>query len=201
MAAADTPLLMLNAPLVATRLGYPDLSGLDLLEHARAMGTAAEALGLAASGRSQAVGGVVSVSATDVVATHLLPPILQRLRAQAPGIAVEVISSNALSDLQRREADIAIRHVQPEQPELIARLVREARACFYASESWVQAHGHPRLRARHLPFTIASRERDQWLMCMQLAFDECLPESPLRSRLWTAIEGLADHMRNRADPA
>src|SRR5262245_35882474 len=32
MAAADTPLLMLNAPLVATRLGYPDLSGLDLLE-------------------------------------------------------------------------------------------------------------------------------------------------------------------------
>ena len=34
--------------------------------------------------------------------------------------------------------------MQPEQPELIARLVREARACFYASESWVQAHGHPR---------------------------------------------------------
>ena len=32
MAAADTPLLLLNAPLVATRLGYPDLSGLDLLE-------------------------------------------------------------------------------------------------------------------------------------------------------------------------
>ena len=95
-------------------------TGLDLLEHARAMGTAAEALGLAASGRSQAVGGVVSVSATDVVATHLLPPILQRLRAQEPGIAVEVIASNALSDLLRREADIAIRHVQPEQPELIA---------------------------------------------------------------------------------
>lgn len=119
-------------------------TGLDLLEHARAMGTAAEALGLAASGRSQAVGGVVSVSATDIVATHLLPPLLQRLRAQEPGIAVEVIASNALSDLLRREADIAIRHVQPEQPELIARLVREARACFYASESWVQAHGHPR---------------------------------------------------------
>jgi ATP-dependent DNA helicase DinG len=32
MAAADTPMLMLNAPLVASRLGYPDLSGLDLLE-------------------------------------------------------------------------------------------------------------------------------------------------------------------------
>ena len=64
-----------------------------------------------------------------------------------------------------------------------------------------QANGHPRLRARHLPFTITSAERDQWLMCMQLAFDECIPDGPLRARLWGAIEGLADHMRNRADPA
>jgi hemoglobin len=64
-----------------------------------------------------------------------------------------------------------------------------------------QAHGHPRLRARHLPFTITRTERDQWLMCMRLALDEVLPDSPLRPRLWAAIEGLADHMRNRADPA
>ena len=64
-----------------------------------------------------------------------------------------------------------------------------------------QEFGHPRLRARHLPFSIASAERDQWLLCMQLAFDECIPDGPLRARLWGAIEGLADHMRNRADPA
>ena len=118
------------------------------------MGAAAEALGLAASGRSQAVGGVVSVSATDAVAACLLPPIVQRLRTQEPGIAVEVIASNALSDLLRREADIAIRHVKPEQPDLIARLVREAQASFYASQDWVQAHGHPRgaAEAAALPF-------------------------------------------------
>ena len=119
-------------------------TGLDLLEHARAMGAAAAALRLAASGRSQAVGGVVSVSASDAVAAYLLPPLLRRLRAQQPGIAVEVISSNAMSDLLRREADIAIRHVTPEQPDLIARLVREAQAHFYASHGWVQANGHPR---------------------------------------------------------
>lgn len=62
-----------------------------------------------------------------------------------------------------------------------------------------RANGHPRLRARHLPFTIASAERDQWLMCMRLALDEIIPDSPLRPRLWSAIEGLADHMRNQAD--
>ena len=119
-------------------------TGLDLLEHARAMGAAADALSLAATGSSQAVRGVVSVSATDVVSSVLLPPLVKKLHDQEPGIAIDVIPSNALSDLLRREADIAIRHVKPEQPDLIARLIREATAYFYASESWVNAHGHPR---------------------------------------------------------
>jgi len=134
-------------------------TGLELLEHARAMGAAAEALALAATGRSQAVGGVVSVSATDAVAAHLLPPMVRRLREQEPGIAIEVIASNALSDLLRREADIAIRHVKPEQPDLIARLIREASASFYASEDWVRIHGHPRNAddAAHLAFVGADR--------------------------------------------
>ncbi len=134
-------------------------TGLDLLEHARAMGTAAEALSLAATGRSQALGGVVSVSASDMVAACLLPPLVRRLREREPGIAIEVIATNALSDLQRREADIAIRHVKPEQPDLIARLIREATACFYASEDWVKAHGHPRTAedAAQLPFVGSDR--------------------------------------------
>eukprot|EP01041_Mallomonas_annulata_P015997 gene15997-33648_t len=134
-------------------------TGLELLEHARAMGAAAEAMSLAATGRSQAVGGVVSVSATDAVAAYLLPPMVRRLREQEPGIAIEVIASNALSDLLRREADIAIRHVKPEQPDLIARLIREASASFYASEDWVRIHGHPRNAedAAHLAFVGADR--------------------------------------------
>lgn len=134
-------------------------TGLDLLEHARAMGAAAQALGVAASGRSQEVGGVVSVSATDAVAFYLLPPLVRQLREREPGIAIEVISSNALSDLLRREADIAIRHVKPEQPELIARLVRQTAANFYASEGWVKTHGHPRSAedAAALPFVGSDR--------------------------------------------
>ncbi|QBM29370.1 LysR family transcriptional regulator [Hydrogenophaga pseudoflava] len=135
-------------------------TGMDLLEHARAMGAAAEALGLAATGRSQAVGGVVSVTASDAVAAYLLPPLVKQLREQEPGIAIELIPSNALSDLLRREADIAIRHVKPEQPELIARFIREATAHFYASEDWVKTHGHPRSAedAAHLPFVGSDRQ-------------------------------------------
>jgi DNA-binding transcriptional LysR family regulator len=134
-------------------------TGLDLLEHARHMGAAAEALGLAATGRSQAVGGVVSVSASDLVAAVLLPPLVRKLREQEPGIAMEIVATNALSDLQRREADIAVRHVKPEQPDLIARLIREATAHFYASEDWVKLQGHPRSaeEAAHLPFQGSDR--------------------------------------------
>lgn len=134
-------------------------TGLDLLEHARGMGAAADALSLAATGRSQAMGGVVSVSASDAVAAHVLAPLVRQLRDQEPGIAIEVIASNALSDLLRREADIAIRHVKPQQPELIARLIREATASFYASEDWVKTHGHPRSAedAAHLSFVGSDR--------------------------------------------
>jgi DNA-binding transcriptional LysR family regulator len=137
----------------------PTPTGLDLLEHARTMGAAAEALELAATGRSQAVGGVVSVSASDSVAAIILPPLVRQLREKEPGIAIEVISTDALSDLLRREADIAIRHVKPEQPDLIARLIRVATAHFYASEDWVKVHGHPRSAedAAHLPFVGSDR--------------------------------------------
>lgn len=143
-------------------------TGLDLLEHARAMGAAADALSLAATGRSQAAGGVVSVSATDAVAAYVLPPLIRQLREREPGIAIEIIASNALSDLQRREADIAIRHVKPEQPELIARLIREASASFYASQDWVRAHGHPRTaeQVAGLPFVGADRS-GQYLAYLQ----------------------------------
>ncbi len=134
-------------------------TGLDLLEHARAMGAAAEALGLAASGRSQAVGGVVSVSATYGAAAYFLAPLVRKLREKEPTIAIEVIASDAISDLLRREADIAIRHAKPDQPDLIARFIREATANFYASEEWVRVHGHPRRveEAAHLPFVGADR--------------------------------------------
>lgn len=134
-------------------------TGQDLLAHARAMGAAADALRLAASGRSQAVGGVVSVSATFGMVAHFLAPLVRQLREKEPTIAIEVIATDANSDLLRREADIAIRHVKPDQPDLIARFVREATAHFYATEEWVKTHGHPHRaeEAAHLPFVGADR--------------------------------------------
>lgn len=64
---------------------------------------------------------------------------------------------------------------------------------------YVQRYGHPRLRARHLPFSIGVRERDEWLACMRLALDEVVTDTDLKTRLMRAFENTADHMRNRAE--
>jgi DNA-binding transcriptional LysR family regulator len=119
-------------------------TGLGLLEHARAMAAAAEAMALAAAGQAQDVTGRVCISATDAIAAHLLPDIVACIRRQAPQIAVVVVATDSISDLRRREADIAIRHVRPTEPELIGRRVADMTASFYAAESWVARNGMPR---------------------------------------------------------
>jgi len=64
---------------------------------------------------------------------------------------------------------------------------------------YVEAFGHPRLRARHLPFPIGRLERDQWLACMQRAMEEVGVEADLRRELTQAFARTADHMRNRPE--
>ncbi len=122
-------------------------AGQALLPAARQMTEGANAMMLAASGQSDAVEGIVTISATDGVSAHFLPPILERMRSEAPGITIEISVSNTISDLLRREADIAIRYVRPEEPELIGKLVREATAHFYASPDWIEKNGHPKTPA------------------------------------------------------
>ena len=118
-------------------------SGVDLLEHARAMEAAATKVSLVASGRSQAIDGMVRITASDVFSAHLLPKILHHIRAAAPLLQIELVAANDVRDLLRREADIAIRHLRPEQPDLIARKICDAAAYFYASESYVARNGAP----------------------------------------------------------
>lgn len=64
---------------------------------------------------------------------------------------------------------------------------------------YVTKHGHPRLRARHLPFAIGTGEREQWLLCMRRALDEVVEDAALRRELLEAFGRVADHMRNRPD--
>jgi DNA-binding transcriptional LysR family regulator len=117
--------------------------GMELLDHIRVMGDAADAVALAASGRVQEIGGRVSISVTDTYAAYILPGIIERIRSEAPQITIVIVASNELSDLHRREADIAVRHVRPDRPGLVGRHVRDTEAHFYASEDWVARNGLP----------------------------------------------------------
>jgi hemoglobin len=64
-------------------------------------------------------------------------------------------------------------------------------------QHYVERFGHPRLRARHLPFSIGIRERDQWLACMQQAMGEQGVDTDLAQRLMEAFFNTADWMRNK----
>ena len=119
-------------------------AGLELFEHVRAMAEAANRISLAASGQSQAIEGRGSITATEMLATYYLPPILRKLRELAPGIVVEVVASDEVRDLIRREADIAIRHGQPTQPDLIARRIGSVRGRIYAARRLLDEVGRPR---------------------------------------------------------
>jgi len=62
---------------------------------------------------------------------------------------------------------------------------------------YTEKYGHPRMRARHMPFAIGDAERDAWLLCMAQASDEILPAGEARDNFWQAVKSLADFMRNR----
>ena len=118
-------------------------SGLELLEHVRAMGDAASQVSLTASGQSDAIDGLVTITASDGMSAYWLPPVLQKLQTLAPGIEIEVVASDEVRDLRRREADIAIRHARPEQADLIAKLALETTGHIYAATTFLDVHGRP----------------------------------------------------------
>ncbi len=118
-------------------------TGLDLVEHVRAMGEAATRVSLTAAGQSLSLDGTVCISASQILATYTLPPIIAGLRAQHPGIEIEIVATNEASDLSRREADIAVRSFRPKQPDLVARKVKDGLARLYASPAYLERIGNP----------------------------------------------------------
>ena len=65
---------------------------------------------------------------------------------------------------------------------------------------YIERYGHPRLRARHLPFAVDSAARDQWLLCMERALDDVVEDEALRRQFYKAMAHIANHMRNTPDP-
>lgn len=116
-------------------------AGIELLDHVRTMGVAANDVALAASGQSRSLEGTVSVTASEIIAAFLLPPILARLRVRHPGIQIRLIATNAIRDLRRREADIAVRSGRPTDPALVTTRLRDTPARLYAARAYLRKVG------------------------------------------------------------
>jgi len=127
-------------------------SGLELLVHARAMGDAALQFSLAASGQSQQIEGNVVISVCELDAVFRMPKIIAKLRQHEPGIHIEVVVTNEVSDLKRREADIAIRNIRPLQNDLIVKKLGEEVIRLYGTQQYLKTL--PELSQNQLPSTI-----------------------------------------------
>ena len=113
-------------------------TGLELLAHVKNMGEAANSLSLSAAGLSMTLEGNVCISATESMAYFTLPPLIAELRGLYPGIQIEIEVSNETRDLNRREADIALRAYRPTQQDLIARRLKDYEARLYATPEYLK---------------------------------------------------------------
>lgn len=125
-----------NSGLVLTQ------SGADLMVQVKAMADAATNLSRLASGHVDTVEGTVCISATEMMAAFVLPPIIEKLRRQWPKIEIEIIASSDTSDLSRREADIAIRNFRPKQQDLIVKRVKDTLGHLYAAKNYLETLEH-----------------------------------------------------------
>ena len=75
------------------------------------------------------------------MAAYALPRCVVSLRRQHPGITIELVPTNETSDLTRRDADIAIRHVRPDQPDLVAKRISDIEVSLFASKEYLEGLG------------------------------------------------------------
>jgi DNA-binding transcriptional LysR family regulator len=105
------------------------------MARARAMDSAAQTFAHPASAAAETVAGAVRVSCSRVYGIEILPPLLQGPLQRHPGLEIKVVPTNSVSNLPRRDADIAIRRSPPRQEALIARKVAPIRVGRFAAPS------------------------------------------------------------------
>jgi DNA-binding transcriptional LysR family regulator len=142
----------------------PTAAGLEALPAARQMQAAAEALARSVTRGREATRGTVRITASRVVATWLLPPLVAEFQRAEPEIAIELVASDAVQNLLRREADVAIRMVRPDQGSLIARKVGEIRLSAWADAGYLAAMGTPRTAADLAAHRLVGFDKDESIL-------------------------------------
>jgi len=148
--------------------GYaPTDAARALAPYAASVAATTAALLRVASSQGAGVRGTVRITASDVIGVEVLPAILADLRTAYPDLVIELVLSNAVDDLLRRDADIAVRMVQPTQEALIARQVGTIAIGLFAHQRYLDAHGVPDTMAQLAGHALIGYDRqpaviEQW---------------------------------------
>src|SRR6267154_2397268 len=118
----------------------------ELRPYADALSATAAALIRVAAAQGDTVRGVVRMTASEVVGAEIVPPILAGLREQYPQLVIELVLSNTMEDLLRRDADIAVRMVRPTQGALVAKHLGPIEVGLHAHRRYLARHGTPARR-------------------------------------------------------
>ena len=138
----------------------PTAIALQLAESARGMETSALQLARTLTGAQAQTLGTVRITASQPVAVQLLPPLLARMRMVLPDIQVELVASNQVSNLLRREADIAVRMVRPDQETLVAKKIGNVGLGAYAHRSYLARRSSLRQPADLLQHDLIGSDTD-----------------------------------------
>lgn len=142
------------------RSGYKlTRQGVDLLGRAQAMRVEAEAFSRLALGATEEVAGTVRIAASEMISIYVLPPILAILTAAEPGIEIEIVASNLVENLLGRDADIAIRMMEPSQLDLVARKAADIPIVACAAKSYIERRGRPTDPSQLLDHTVIGFDR------------------------------------------
>ena len=144
-------------------------AGAAMLPAARAMRDAAAALSMVAAGREGSLRGTVRLTASRVVSHHLLPAILADLRANEPGIEIELVPSDSTENLLFREADIALRMYRPTQLDVVTRHVADLPTAVYAARTLLDRHGRPQNAEELLQMDFVGFDRYDLILRMMAA--------------------------------
>jgi DNA-binding transcriptional LysR family regulator len=138
----------------------PTEAALRLADAARTMQTGADQLARTVEGADRSISGTVRITASQPVSCYVLPPLLAQMRLSLPDVQVELVASNSVSNLLRREADIAVRMVQPEQATLVARRVGKVALRGCAHQDYLRRRGIPREPADLLGHDLIGGDRN-----------------------------------------
>jgi len=117
---------------------------LELKPYVESLAATSAAMVRAASGQGRVVKGTVRVSASEIVGAEILPAILSSLMAQHPQVQIELVLSNAVDNLLRRDADIAVRMVEPVHKALVVKRIGSITLGLHAHRSYLERAGVPR---------------------------------------------------------